>query len=323
MRITVLAVSECPGARLALHRIAQVLDGRSAEVELVEVTDEEEAVRRGMTGSPTILIDGVDPFAEPGASGSISCRLYRAVDGLPAGSPSVHDLHRALLLAPVSADGECALTDAAGRGGRGRLAPVTDGLRSVQRAVLRHFATTGLAPGPADLEAAARTAGRAVVDVLSDLADEDFLVLDPDGRIRAAYPFSTEPTAHHVHFADGTTAYSMCAVDALGIPAMLDTDAVITSTDPVSGEPITVTSTGGRTTWQPDTAVVYVGQRSCTGPAADVACDALNFFTGQASARTWAEQHPDVTGRIVDQTEAETLGRAIFGHLMTRDERET
>jgi hypothetical protein len=38
---------------------------------------EAEAVRAGMHGSPTLLIDGVDPFAEPRARPSLSCRLYR------------------------------------------------------------------------------------------------------------------------------------------------------------------------------------------------------------------------------------------------------
>jgi hypothetical protein len=30
------------------------------------VTDEREAAEAGMHGSPTLLIDGVDPFAQPG-----------------------------------------------------------------------------------------------------------------------------------------------------------------------------------------------------------------------------------------------------------------
>ncbi|XDO64454.1 organomercurial lyase [Streptomyces sp. RLB1-33] len=90
--------------------------------------------------------------------------------------------------------------------------------------------------------------------------------------MQAAYPFSATPTAHRVHIAHGTEVWAMCAIDALGIPDMLGTDALITSADPVTGETITVTSTGGHMTWQPSTAVVYVGQRSCTGPAADVAC---------------------------------------------------
>lgn len=33
-----------------------------------------------MTGSPTLLIDGVDPFAAPGLTAGLSCRLYTTDD---------------------------------------------------------------------------------------------------------------------------------------------------------------------------------------------------------------------------------------------------
>ncbi|MCX4965819.1 hypothetical protein OHA98_13415 [Streptomyces sp. NBC_00654] len=46
-------------------------------MELVEVHDEAQAAERGMNGSPTVLLDGVDPFAPAGAVPSVSCRLYR------------------------------------------------------------------------------------------------------------------------------------------------------------------------------------------------------------------------------------------------------
>ncbi|WP_179851954.1 organomercurial lyase [Streptomyces sp. Ag109_G2-15] len=79
---------------------------------------------------------------------------------------------------------------------------------------------------------------------------------------------------------------------------------------------ITVTSTSGHMTWRPSTPVVYIGQRSCTGPAADTACDALNFFTSPRTARSWAEQHSAHTGKAVDQARAEALGRSVFGAFL-------
>ncbi|WP_438297203.1 organomercurial lyase [Streptomyces sp. HUAS TT7] len=320
MRITVLTVPDCPNAPVIEERIALAAADLSAEVALVEVTDQEQAVRLGMTGSPTVLIDGVDPFAVPGAPASLSCRLYRGPDGRVEGAPSVTELRRALEAANITGGCECPPTDAAGRGGRGRLAPIAGGQRAVQQAVLRHFATTGGALSAGELQAAAAVHGRAAAEVLADLAAEDFLALDDDGRIRAAYPFSAVPADHRVLLANGMEVWAMCAVDALGIPDMLRSDAVITSTDPVTGEKVTITSTSGVMTWQPSTAVVYVGQRSCTGPAADIACGALNFFTSRHTARTWAEQNPDYTGAPVDHAQAETLGRSIFGSLLTAPE---
>ncbi|WP_435212804.1 alkylmercury lyase family protein [Streptomyces sp. bgisy034] len=317
MRITLLTVPDCPHAPLARERIDQALDGRAAVVDVVEVSDEAQAALLGMAGSPTVLIDGVDHFAVPGgAAASISCRLYRARDGRAEGSPSVADLRRVLDMAEADDGCDCLPLDAAGRSGRGRLAPVAGGLRAAQQAVLRSFACTGRAPEAADLEQVSCDSGREPGEVLAELAAEDFLTLDAQGRVQAAYPFSVSPTAHRVRLAEGPEVWAMCAIDALGIPDMLNTDAVITSTDPVTGEAVTVTSTGGQVTWQPATAVVYVGQRSCTGPAADVACGALNFFTSRRAAGAWAEQHPDYTGITIDQARAEALGRSIFGALL-------
>jgi TnpA family transposase len=123
-----------------------------------------------------------------------------------------------------------------------------------------------------------------------------------------------------VRLTGGAEVWSMCAIDALGIPAMLGQDVVITSRDPVTGEPVTVTAGPDRTTvWQPGGTVVYIGSRSCSGPAAAVCCDALNFFTRTASARTWAREHPDVTGNIAGQSRAEEIARQTFGALLADD----
>ncbi|MCP3822635.1 alkylmercury lyase family protein [Streptomyces sp. A3M-1-3] len=315
MRITIVTVAGCPNAALAQERVAASLGARRWPVELVEVTNEQQAQWWGMRGSPTILINGSDPFADAGTPASVACRLYRGPDGGTDKAPSVADLRRALDIAEA-ATVKNPITDTAGRAGRGRIAPLDGGLRAVQQAVLQHFATTGRAPERADLEETARSYGRSADEVLDELAAEDFLTLDADGRIRAAYPFSAVPTAHQVRLADGTRVWSMCAVDALGIPAMLGTDAVISSADPVTGESITVTCAHGSMTWEPATAVVFVGQRTCTGPAAEVTCDALNFFATTATAGIWAEQHPEFSGEVVGQGHAAALGQAIFGPLL-------
>lgn len=59
------------------------------------VADQAEAERSAFNGSPTILIDGRDPFAEPGATPSLSCRIYRTSHG-PAGAPGLDQLRKAL-----------------------------------------------------------------------------------------------------------------------------------------------------------------------------------------------------------------------------------
>ncbi|MFC9810531.1 organomercurial lyase [Streptomyces virginiae] len=322
MRITILTVPDCPNAPVVRDRIAEALGGRGAQVKIVEVRDEAEAARWGMTGSPTVLLDGVDPFAAAGAPTSVSCRLYRDAAGRADGAPSVQALRQALSgadMPPAAADLECCevdVLDPIGRAGRGRRAPAGRGLRAVQQAVLRHFAAEGVAPEAAVLESAAAQYGRTAAEVLAELDREDFLALDDAGWIRAAYPFSAVRTRHRVQLASGVEAWSMCAVDALGMSAMLGQDLLIHSSDPVDGQPIAVTFTGDEAEWEPAAAVVFVGSRAGNGPAATVCCDVLNFFASRASAELWQREHPDVQGQIVSQDRAIEIGRETFGPLL-------
>lgn len=184
------------------------------------------------------------------------------------GAPSVEAL-RAALVGPTECCGDDVL-DPIGRAGRGRRAPAERGLRAVHQAVLRHFAATGSAAAAVDLEAIANEAGRTAADVLAELDTEDFLALDAQGEVRAAYPFSAFQTRHRVRLGGEVEVWSMCAIDALGVARMLGQDVLVTSSDPVNGHAVTVSLTGGRARWEPASAVVFVGRCPGRGPAADV-----------------------------------------------------
>ena len=186
----------------------------------------------------------------------------------------------------------------------------------VRFTVLLGFAATGRPPGPAELEGTARRHGITASQALGILAAADALGLDGQGRIRMAYPFSVAPTRHVVAITGGPRVWSMCAIDALGIPVMLGTSAVITSADPLTGEPVTVTFTGATARWEPRTAVVFDGCAGGDGWAEQVCCGYLNFFVSRATAADWARQHPEVTGSVLDQARAERIGAETFGSLL-------
>jgi hypothetical protein len=82
--LTVLSVPRCPHAQVLIDRVRAALGARSAELALVVIDNEEGARQWGMTGSPTLLVDGVDPFAVAGLEPSVSCRLYRCAGGVPS-----------------------------------------------------------------------------------------------------------------------------------------------------------------------------------------------------------------------------------------------
>ncbi|WP_372594098.1 thioredoxin family protein [Actinotalea sp.] len=93
MRIQLLYFDGCPSWQVADARLREALTalGRSTPVKRVLVTTADEAESWRFHGSPSILVDGVDPFAEPDAPVGLSCRLYRSPAGVD-GSPTVEQL---------------------------------------------------------------------------------------------------------------------------------------------------------------------------------------------------------------------------------------
>ena len=97
MELILLAVPDCPNVAVFEARLGAVLAGRpGAVVRRLEVADELQAARAGMCGSPTLLIDGADPFAVPDQVPGLSCRLYRDAAGQLTGVPSAEAVRRAL-----------------------------------------------------------------------------------------------------------------------------------------------------------------------------------------------------------------------------------
>ena len=95
MDITLLYFDDCPGWEVADGRLGEALRIVGLDPTAVrrrQITTDEEAQRARFRGSPTILLDGVDPF--PGGDGGpfgLSCRLYPSESGL-AGSPTLDQL---------------------------------------------------------------------------------------------------------------------------------------------------------------------------------------------------------------------------------------
>ena len=100
MELVLLTVPDCPNAAAFEQRLAAALAGRpDAAVRRRVIASEQEAAAEGMHGSPTLLVDGTDPFAAPGQPPSLSCRLYTDVSGQAGPVPSIAELRRVLTAA--------------------------------------------------------------------------------------------------------------------------------------------------------------------------------------------------------------------------------
>lgn len=98
MQITIRHTEGCPNVVKVEERLRRALEAvgeRDAAVARELVQSQEEAERLQFPGSPTILIDGSDPFAEPAARPGLACRIYPAATGTE-GAPAIEDLERAI-----------------------------------------------------------------------------------------------------------------------------------------------------------------------------------------------------------------------------------
>jgi hypothetical protein len=99
MTVELLWWDGCPSHPEALSQLARILreEGIEAEVELVEVRDDQQAREERFPGSPTIRIDGHDIVPpEDGEPYSLTCRVYRTRDGRISPLPDPEDVREAV-----------------------------------------------------------------------------------------------------------------------------------------------------------------------------------------------------------------------------------
>ena len=97
MNVTLLYFDDCPHWLVAdghLRALAAEHSELSIERRLVNTVEEAAATR--FRGSPSIIVDGVDPFADADAPVGLSCRMYQTPEG-PSGSPTLEQLRSAVI----------------------------------------------------------------------------------------------------------------------------------------------------------------------------------------------------------------------------------
>lgn len=114
----------------------------------------------------------------------------------------------------------------------------------VRRHVYTVFADEARAPTVADTAKALGAEEQAVRAAFDRLAEGRALVLQPDGELLMAEPFSAVPTPYLVEIGD-KTYWGNCAWDALGILAMLRQDGRVLTACDDCGLELTLTVRGG------------------------------------------------------------------------------
>jgi hypothetical protein len=81
VNVTLLYFDGCASWQTADARLTELADELDLSITRQRVTSPEHAKEIGFRGSPTILVDGRDVFAEGHEPAGLSCRVYQTPDG--------------------------------------------------------------------------------------------------------------------------------------------------------------------------------------------------------------------------------------------------
>jgi hypothetical protein len=97
MQVDLLYFDGCPSWEDAMRNMMAALEmeGLKAEVRLIQVNDDNKAVRLKFLGSPSFQVDGEDLWSEHREQYALSCRVYVTPQGMK-GAPTTGMLREKL-----------------------------------------------------------------------------------------------------------------------------------------------------------------------------------------------------------------------------------
>jgi len=93
--VTLRYFDGCPNWEVTDRRLRSLEHEFGFTLAYEQVESHEEAERLGFAGSPTVVVDGADPFPTGDEPTGLACRMYATPDG-PQGSPSLAQLRDVL-----------------------------------------------------------------------------------------------------------------------------------------------------------------------------------------------------------------------------------
>ncbi len=165
-------------------------------------------------------------------------------------------------------------------------------LNQIFKVILR----SGRAPTVDELQRFLRESDDDVIRVLDKLEEKDLLLRRTGTQqIMSIYPLSLEATKHQVVLEDGKRLFAMCAVDAVGLPNMVNKDVKVISECGWCKEKIRLEIKDGEVVAKSRPEVVIWNLERQEGPSAETCCPVINFFCSNQHLREWEERHPDLS----------------------------
>lgn len=159
----------------------------------------------------------------------------------------------------------------------------------------------------AEWAAAAGTDVEALNTILEGAETKGRVQLDTEGRLIGIAGLTIEPTRHKVEI-NGTTRWTWCALDAIGILGALEADGIVHSKDPRRGDEVRIAFTDG----EPDgDATLFILGGYDGDNTVEEWCPLVNFFSSRQDAEEWV-QRQGLKGDIVSVTEIASQAADIW-----------
>ena len=130
-------------------------------------------------------------------------------------------------------------------------------------------------------------------DAIQTLAENDLIVVDSEGELVGAYPFTMEQREHKLKV-NGHQVHCMCALDALAVNPMFGAEVEITSRCRVSDQPVRLRQKRYRFHDADDTQDLFFGiswnAASASSCCANSLCTEMIFLKGDLVAKNWRDQ---------------------------------
>lgn len=146
---------------------------------------------------------------------------------------------------------------------------------------------------------------------------ENDIIKFKEREVKSAYPFAAKTTQHKLSI-DGNTAYALCAIDALGVPFMLNKDIAIESSCTYCEQPVTVKFNSLKAKAMPANSVVWIPLVKTINRASDDICPRIDFFCSQDHASSW-QTKVSYDGVTLDLKKAIDLGKYFFGDFLNEN----
>ena len=147
---------------------------------------------------------------------------------------------------------------------------------------------------------------------LKNLVESKLIVLDANGNLAGAYPFTSEEREHQVQF-NGVTAHCMCALDALAVSPMFNLPTEVNSICHTTGAKIQIQQSGTEICGGSQDAWFGInwGAAVLDSICADSLCMEMIFLANESVAHEWLAQSPD-THEIFDLLAAVHFAAGFF-----------